>query len=235
MDAAKNVDSHKVFSPDILLASNPTKSTPLTSVASTPFQCQISSSPPEIALPVVVPTEIGRTSCEKYVGFPVKQRRRGTILLDSPPMVRPVTGSNESYAAPGSALGSMTIIKSDNSSSNALHRERIRLDAAENQELSSLVEEQESGIDASETSSLICSMPTDSNLLSPLFTKESTLRSSEEGISQLEYSLDGDDDDDLEYNPSTPFLCAPPRNMRLELSAFGELWSLVAEWVTFKR
>ena len=237
-DAAKNVDSLEGSSPNNLLMSNPAMLAPLTTIASSSC-CQIPSSPPEIAHPRVIPTEIGRTSCEKYAGFPVKQRRRGTILLDSPPIARQGTGrtshANESYA-PSSALGSMTIIKSDDSSSNALHRERTRLGAAENQELSCLVEEQVSAMDASEESpsSLICNIPAGHNLSQRSFTNESAL-SSEEGIPRLEFSLDCDDDDDLVYNPSTPFLCAPPRNMRLELSAFGELWSLVAEWVTMKR
>ena len=53
-------------------------------------------------------------------------------------------------------------------------------------------------------------------------------------VTECENVSGSDDDDDEEdgLSPAAPYLSAPPRNFRLQISSFGELWSVVSTWVT---
>ena len=196
---------------------------------------------------VVSPTDISASvnyvsaTTKKSAGLPSKHVRKGTILLDAPPGIHP---SRKPSSLNGSeSLGSIVpstgtrspavFIASDNSPANALHRERLRQSLSENQAFSSShVDERECVEEDAEESHSFIQFPAHTSPSAQQQPATRVVSTAKKGAIQFDYDEFDDLDDD---HPSAPFLSAPPRNMRLELGAFGELWSLVAEWVTFDR
>ena len=149
----------------------------------------------------------------------------------------------------------LVVIRGDPSSRNASTRERQRLAVTEAIANEYLVDSQrseregneddEGPEEAADHQSPSSSEPLGASRADPPAAEarsalgEGQLPSSQKAascvVTECENVSGSDDDDDEEedgLSPAAPYLSAPPRNFRLQISSFGELWSVVSTWVT---
>ena len=184
---------------------------------------------------------------------------RGTILLDTPPRAPPrsspaATAERPAADAAGQRAG-LVVIRGDPSSRNASTRERQRLAVTEAIANEYLVDSnrcegegddhEDRHEEAADHQSLSSSEPPGASRADPQAAAarpahgEGRQPPSQQPaacvVTECENVSGSDNDDDDEedsLSPAAPYLSAPPRNFRLQISSFGELWSVVSTWVT---